>query len=181
MRAYIVVGILAIAGGFAWFALRSGAPPSATGSSAVTAPASGTGKAAISAPAGPSLGGSGHPFDPTGPLPVLPDAQAIDAPSHRDIYTAQPRDAGWATRTEDELKDRVRALTLTAVQAVECRTDQCELTIAGTIAEVESTVGALEGPKGLSKLARSLLLGGPEQRDGRMTMRVYALFDRPAP
>jgi hypothetical protein len=180
-RAPIVVGILAIAGGIAWFALRDSRPASdpAQGSGGLTG-TPGSGKAAIFAPEGPSLGGSGNPFDSASgtPRPVLPDAVAIDAPSHRDVFSAQPRDPTWATRTEDELKDRVRKLTLTAVQAVDCRTDQCELTISGPLDAVDATIAKLEGPKGLPSVSKSMLLGGPERTGDTLTLRVYALFDR---
>lgn len=179
-RAPIVVGILAIAGGITWFALRErGSEESLTaGGTGGSAGNSKSGKAAISAPEGPSLGGSGaNAFDQT-PRPALPDAQSIDAPSHRDVFTAQPRDPRWAPRTEDELEDRVRTLTLTSVQAVECRTDQCELLLAGPSADIEATIAKLEGPKGLTTLAKSMLLGGPERNGDQLTLRVYALFER---
>lgn len=179
-RASIVVGILAIAGGITWFALRDsgrGSRP-AQGSGALTprGSGSGSGKAAIFAPEGPQLAGSGNAFDP--PRPALLDAQVIDAPSHRDVFTAQTRDPAWAAKIEGELEAQMRRLKLTAVQGVECRADQCELTITGTIHAVETTIAALESPEGLSTSAKSLLLGGPEHRDDQLTLRVYALFER---
>lgn len=177
-RASIVVGILAIAGGITWFALRDsghGSGP-ARGSGAGPETESGSGKAAIFAPEGPRLAGSGNAFDP--PRPALPDAQVIDAPSHRDVFTGQTRDPDWAARTEGELEARMRRLRLTAVQGVECRADQCELTITGTLQAVETTIAALESPKGLQGAAKSLLLGGPEHHDDQLTLRVYALFER---
>lgn len=181
-RALLVVAVLAIAGGIAWFALRGPgrSPGSTDGSGALTPTGSGSGRGAISAPAGPALGSGANAFDPPA-RPALQDAApAIDAPSHRDVFAAQTRDPAWASRTEDELKDRVRTLTLTAVQRVECRADQCELTITGPIEAVETTIAKLEGPKGLSTMAKSLLLGGPERNGEQMTLRAYALFDRPA-
>lgn len=177
-RALVVVAVLAIAGGIAWFALRGpgGSPGSTDGSGVLTPTGSGSGRGAISAPAGPALGSSANAFDPP---PALQDAAAaIDAPSHRDVFTAQTRDPAWASRTEDELEDRVRSLTLTAVERVECRADQCELTITGPIETVETTIAKLEGTKGLSTMAKSLLLGGPERSGEQLTLRVYALFDR---
>lgn len=181
-RALLVVAVLAIAGGIAWFALRG--PGRSAGSTdrsvALTPTGSGSGRGAISAPAGPALGSGANAFDPPA-RPALPDAApAIDAPSHRDVFTVQTRDPAWASRTEDELEDRVRTLTLTAVQRVECRADQCELTITGPVEAVETTIAKLEGPKGLSTMAKSLLLGGPERNGEQLTLRVYALFDRPA-
>lgn len=178
-RAPIVVGILAISGGIAWFAMRDSktAVDPAPGSESFPSTGTRSGKAAIFAPEGPSLGGSGNAFEP--PRPVLPDAVAIDAPSHRDLFVTQTRDPGWANRTEGELKDRLRKLTLTTVQGVECRTDQCELTIAGPVDAVDATIAKLEGPHGLPSFAKSMLLGGPERTGDTLTLRVYAMFDRP--
>lgn len=177
-RALLVVAVVAIAGGITWFALRGGSKGSADGSGALTPAGSGSGRGAISAPAGPALGSGANAFDPPA-LPALPDAApAIDAPSHRDVFTAQTREAAWATRTEDELKDRIRKHTLTAVQGVECRANQCELTIVGSTEAVEATISTLEGPSGLAPFAKSLLLSGPERSGDRLTLRVYALFDR---
>ncbi len=183
-RVPIVVGILAVAGGITWFALRGD-----QGSSGLTpAPAprsgSGAGRAAIFAPEGPTLEGPAlgvNAFDPPpGPaLPALVDAPpGIDAPSHRDVFDAQTRDPAWAARTEGELKERIRKLKLTTVLGVDCRTDQCELTLSGSPEAIDTTIATLEGAKGLSTLAKSLLLGGPEQSGEQMTLRVYALFDR---
>lgn len=179
-RAPIVVGILAVAGGLTWFALRDQGSDGLTAGGSGSAPHSGSGKAAISAPQGPSLGSgeTANAFDP--PPPVLPDAGPIDAPSHRDVFAAQARDAPWATRTERELEDRFRKLKLTAVKGVECHADQCELTITGPAEAVETTIARLESPNGLSTLAKSMVLGGPERTGDQLTLRVYALFDRPA-
>ena len=182
-RAPIVVGILVIAGGIAWFAMRDSKPRTgpAHGSGDLTAAGSGSepGKAAISAPQGPSLGGSGNAFDPSYPAaPALPDAMAIDAPSHRDVFAAQPRELAWSRSTEDDLKTLVGKLKLTTVESVECHTDQCELTLVGPATDVDATIAKLEGPMGLPKLAKSMLLGGPERNGDTLTLRVYALFDR---
>jgi len=175
-RAPIVVGALAIVGGITWFALRDSGRDSKTARGSGSAPDTGSGKAAIFAPEGPRLGGSGSAFD--SPRPALPDAQPIDAPSHRDVFTAQPRDPEWAPRTERELEDQIRKLKLTTIKGVECRADQCELTLVGTIDAVETTIAKLERPKGLSASMKSILLGGPEHQGEQMTLRVYALFDR---
>lgn len=182
-RAPIVVGIVVIAGGIAWFAMRGSKTASgpAQGSAGLTGSAVGSssGKAAISAPQGPSLGGSANAFDPTyTDPPALPDAMAIDAPSQHDLFTAQARDAAWANETSRDIKALVGKLKLTTVEGVECRTDQCELTLVGPAEDVDATIAKLEGPKGLPKLAKSMLLSGPERDGDKLTLRVYAMFDR---
>ncbi|MBA3452933.1 MAG: hypothetical protein H0T42_07570 [Deltaproteobacteria bacterium] len=187
-RVPIVVGILAIGGGITWLALRdqgSNAAPPASGSAGGSSAQSGSGKGAISAPEGPTLGSGATPNAFDTPRPGLPDAGPIDAPSHRDVFAAQPRDPAWATRTEDELELRFRKLKLTAVKGVECHADQCELTLSGPVETVSTTIAKLETPAGLSAVASSIVLGGPERTGDQMTMRVYAVFERapepPAP
>jgi len=187
-RLPIVVGILAIVGGIAWFALRgtSDTPGPAQGSGTLTTTGSGSGKAAIFAPEGPALTGSGsaqagpvNAFDPIAPaLPALLDAAAPpEKLTHRDVFAAQARDNDWAAAQEDELEDRLRTLKLTtAVSAVDCRTDQCELTLAGSSDTVEAAIAKLES--GLSKQAKSLLLGRPERSDDKLTLRVYTIYER---
>jgi hypothetical protein len=179
-RVPIVVGILAIAGGITWFALRApksdGPTQGSGGLTAANGSASGSGKAAIFAPEGPSLAGSGSSAFDT-PHPALLDGgQPIDAPSQRDRFVAQTRDDDWAGDTEAELRRTLRKLAVTNVNTVECRADQCELTIAGTPETVDATVAKLES--GLSTVAKSLLLSGAEKSGERMTLRVYALFAR---
>ena len=173
LRVPIVVGILAIAGGIAWFALRG-----TQGSKDLTAngPGSGStgsGKGAIFAPQGPSLGSDA--FGAAAPVDAAP---TIDAPSHHDVFVAQPRDPRWSRATEDDLKAIVFKLKLTTVERIECHTDQCELLLVGPADKVETTVAELEDSKGLRTVAKSLLLGGPERSGDKLTLRVYALFER---
>ncbi|MDB4962086.1 MAG: hypothetical protein JWP01_2085 [Myxococcales bacterium] len=186
-RAPVVVGIVVIAGGIAWFALRdrnpgagSGTRGDSQGSAALT---TGSGKAAISAPAGPRLGSGSEAFTEGLPLPdggtATVDALTIDAPSHRDVFVTQTRDPGWATRTESEIKKRFRALSLgVTLDALECRANQCELTISGASDDIATAFDRLESKQGLGEFADKLLLSGPEQRDGTMIVRAYAMFER---
>lgn len=182
-RLPIVVGILAIAGGITWFALRRGsdAPGTTQGSGPLTTGSgAGSGKAAISAPERPALTGSGsavaNAFDMPGP--ALPDGGVAppEKPSHRNVFAAQARDNDWADATEEDLKDRVRTLKLTTVSNIDCRTDQCELTLSGSADTVDATIAKLES--GLSTTARSLLLGRPERSDNTLTLRAYAIYQR---
>jgi hypothetical protein len=182
-RAPIIVGIVAITGGIAWFALResgSGKRVDPHGSAALTP---GSGRAAIAAPEGPTLG-SGTTAFTTGPRPSLPDAGVdaltIDAPSHREVFVTQTRDPAWAKKTEAEIKKRFKALSLAAtLDAAECRADQCELTIAGASEDIATAFDKLESKQGLGAFADSLLLSTPEQRDGKLFVRAYAMFERP--
>ncbi len=173
-RVPIVVGILAIAGGIAWFALHrdQGSKGLTTAGSGST---TGSGKGAIYAPEGPSLSTGSNAFDP--PRPALVDA-VLDAPSHRDVFVAQARDPQWSRATEDDLKAMIGKLKLTTVESVECHTDQCELTLVGPADKVEAAVADLESTKGLRQLSKALLLGGPERSGDKLTLRVYALFER---
>jgi hypothetical protein len=182
-RAPLILGIVAIVGGIAWFGLRDrggGTRVDSQGSAGLTP---GSGKAAISAPEGPRLGSGSEAFT-EGTRPSLPDGGTveipIDAPSHRDVFATQTRDPSWARTTESEIKKRFRALsTGTTLDAIDCRATQCELTIAGATDDVSAAFAKLESPQGLGDFAESLLLSTPEPRDnGTMRVRVYAMFTR---
>jgi hypothetical protein len=182
----IVVGIAAISGGIAWFALRDGGhrEPASTPHGEARLPAPGApGPAAIRAPAGPALGANTwaqpHSTDP--PRPELPPASPVGSgapPAAATEFGAQSRDPEWAPATETEIKKRFRAMRGAKLEATECRQDQCLLTVAGSEAEVGKTIAELEGPRGLHGFARNVLLTAPETRDGKMVLRAYALFDR---
>lgn len=186
-RLPIVVGILAIAGGIAWFALRRTSEPSGTTQGSESLTPSGSGKAAISAPEGPALTGSGSDSGSSGsaagstvnafdPPPSDASTPPIDGVLARDVFMAQSRDEEWAPRTEQDLRNRLRKLGVGAVTALECRSDRCELTIAGSADVVDKTIAKLES--GLTSVAKSLLLGRPEMGDGSLSLRVYAIYDR---
>ena len=182
----IVVGIAAISGGIAWFALRDGgmrAPVSASrGSASVPGPGE-PGPAAIRAPQGPELGANTWAQAPTTDtprpeLPPVPPAGSGAPPAAATEFGAQARDPEWASATETEIRKRFRSMRGAKLEATECRQDQCLLTVAGSETEVGKTIAELEGPHGLHGFARNVLLTAPETRDGKMVLRAYALFDR---
>ena len=189
-RAGLVVGAVAITAGIAWFALRgredSTTEPGkiAPGSAEVTVtPPAGSdggsafirktrdGKAAIFAPAGPSLEGSGGGEGSEGPRVVVTPDSAFDA---------ETRDAAWAAKTEDEIKRRFRSLKGGSLDATECRQDQCLLTLSGTEEQVTQTLAELETKRGLVGFAHHIVLTAPEQRDGKLVLKAYAIFARDA-
>ncbi|HEU0037594.1 MAG TPA: hypothetical protein VFQ53_43585 [Kofleriaceae bacterium] len=142
------------------------APPraKATGSDPLTAP--------VAAPEPPRLG-SANPG--SGSAPALPPT-----PSANAAFEAQARDDVWAAPTEGEIKRRFGKLKAGAkLDAVECRQDQCRLTIAGTPAAMTQTIADLESARGLHGFAANVLLTTPEkQADGTLVMRAIASFDR---
>jgi hypothetical protein len=186
-RLPIVVGIVAITGGIAWFALHRSSDDHQVdpqGSALLTPAGSGSGKAAIRA-GDPSLDLGANAFDPQTPRPALIDGGAetvaIDAPSHREIFVTQTRDPRWAKKTEATITAQFKKLSLTTLHSIECRADQCEMILAGSTDEVSATIDKLETKQGLLEIATSVLLSTPEQTDGKMTLRAYALFERPQP
>jgi hypothetical protein len=180
----IVVGITAICGGIAWFAIRKPATPPATsqGSGTLTAP-SGSGRAAIGAPLPPVLHAGGINALES-PRPALPDQGSAapdpgpQPPSADETFAAQDRDAAWAPKTESEIKRRLGNIRGAHLDRAECRQDQCLLVIAGTQAELSKTLAAIDEPGGLHGFAENILLTGPEEKDGKLVLRAYAKFAR---
>lgn len=187
----VVVVIVAIVGGFAWFRHRGdhAEPASPEPTSAAT-----PGSAALRAPEGPSLGsasGSGtaiagasdpgagaNPGAGAGSNTPRPELPGSATPPASTEFGAQQRDADWAPATETEIKKRFRNLRGAKLQDTECRQDQCLITVAGTEAEVGKTISELEGPRGLHGYAKNIILTAPEARDGKLVLRAYATFDR---
>ena len=111
------------------------------------------------------------------PTPTAPAAAAT--PDTSVAFEAQERDPTWAPGTEAEIRHRfdtgVRAGRL---ERAECRADQCQLTMSGTEEEMARAIADLETEGGLRNFASHIILGGPEQRDGKMVIKAYAVFDR---
>jgi len=173
----IFVGIAAITGGVAWFALRpgagdhgaeSGSPGSADPTTPRLPP---TGP--IAAPQPPAL--SSIDASPgAGPQLTLPPTQSAEA-----TFSAQPRDAEWAPATEAEIRRRFHQVRGAQLQTAECREDRCRLVVAGSEADVSQTIADLEGDRGLHGFASNILLTAPERKpDGSLVLRAFAVFER---
>jgi hypothetical protein len=142
---------------------RDAAPPAPGGSATV---------------AGSGAGGSPTPTRTTrtgeGPaLPAPPDAgPAIDAPSARAQFDAEPRDEAWAAATEQAIAERLTRLA----PRVECRSAQCRVTVtAANQPGISRLIDALEAPTGLRGLASSMLIDVVGSRpDGTHELVVYA-------
>ncbi len=175
----ILVGAVAISGGIAWFALRDGGTSSRTDGK-IAPEASGS-------PAGttPTLPGSGA-TGRTGKIDIVPVQRpqatqgSAELPAPNTAFEAQDRDAAWASNTEGDIRARVRQLRGGKLDAVECRQDQCLLTMSGSEEEISRSISELETQAGLRDYADHILLTGPEPRDGKLSIKVYASFDRRA-
>lgn len=182
----IVVGIAAICGGIAWFALRRPAAPAmAPARSKEIIASSSPGKAAIGAPLPPILDaiGSSAGVSASGtPSPVLPEGSpapnAWAEVSPAVTFAGQDRDLAWAPTTEAEIKRRFTAIRGARLESTECRQDQCMIVIAGTQDDLGNTLAAIEEPRGLHGFAETILLTAPEQRNGQLVLRAYAKFAR---
>jgi hypothetical protein len=172
-RAGIVVGIAAITGGIAMFACGSKSEPNAKsapeGSTALTA----TPGSASTTARDPKIdiAPAARPTPTTAPTAATTETNAA--------FEAQERDGDWAPATEAEIRHRfdtgVRAGRL---EKTECRADQCLLTMSGTEEEMAKVIADLESEGGLRNFADHIILGGPEQRDGKLVVKAYAVFDR---
>ncbi len=178
----ILVGVAAISGGIAWFALRDGG--SSAEDPAKIAPEGsthlGAGAGATTSAAGSGSAGRTGKIDQT-PLqrPLAAGSAAALAPQNT-AFEAEDRDPSWAPETEADIKARFKYLRGGRLDAVECRQDQCLLTMSGTEEEMSRTIAELETPAGLRDYAERILLGGPEVANGKMTLKVTAYFDRSA-
>ncbi|MEJ7600040.1 MAG: hypothetical protein WKG01_19185 [Kofleriaceae bacterium] len=116
----------------------------------------------------------------SGSRQVPPDAPPVDAPVDAlDPFTNQVRDPKWAVETERGIHQRFVRVRGAKLRAAECRHDRCRLVIAGTKAQLAQTITDLQGPRGLSGFAASVVLGTPELKaDGSVELRVIARFAR---
>ncbi len=169
----ILVGAVAISGGIAWFGCGSNDKPAGKiapeGSGALT-------------PA-PAAGSSAQR---SGKIDVAPlqhpqhTATPAEAAPANAAFEAQSRDAEWASDTEADIKAKLKFLKGGTLDHVECRQDQCLLSMSGSDADVMTSISEIESQGGLRDFADHILLTGPEQRDGKMTIKIYASFDRRA-
>ncbi len=172
----ILVGAVAITGGIAWFALDRGgsSSPNATHS----APEDSNRVAVAN---GPGTSATGR----TGKIDLVPlqrpqAAGSAELPAPNTAFESQARDAAWASETEGDIRARIRHLRGGTLDAVECRQDQCLLTMSGSEEEMSRSIAELETQAGLRDYADHILLTGPEQRNGKLSIKVYASFDRRA-
>jgi hypothetical protein len=172
-RAGFVVGIAAITGGIAMFACGSKSEPSSKGAPEGSAPLTSEGSArAVKARDGKiDLAPAARPTVTTPPAAATPETTAA--------FDAQERDAEWAPGIEADIKHRfdtgVRAGHL---DSAECRADRCLLTMSGSEEEMAKVISDLETDGGLRNFADHIILAGPEQRDGKLVVKAYAVFDR---
>lgn len=142
-RVVIILALVGIAGGLAWFALPDGGSP---------------------APKPPR----------SGDLTRAPSSQV----PARDP-AGEPRDDAWAQATEAELRQRFQRIRGAKLAATECHETQCEVTVAGSAADVGKTIADLEGDRGLHGYADTVRLTPPAKRpDGTVVLRVIVSFRR---
>lgn len=181
-RLGILVGVLTIAAGITWFALRSRG--SADESSANRAP-----EGSDTLTAGPPATRPGAVTSRDGKIDVSPKNRPerlgglaeAPLPPTTTAFEAEVRDAEWATETETEIKRRFAVgVREGRLEATECRQQQCLLTMSGSEAEMSRVLADLETEGGLRGYADHVVLDGPVQQDGKLIVRAYAVFDRTA-
>jgi hypothetical protein len=180
----IVVGVLAIAAGIAWFAMHRGG--STDGDTVKLAP---EGSASLtSSPPATTAAGSATGRD--GKIDLTPktrperfgSANEQPLPAAGTAFEAEVRDRDWAPATEKEIKRRFSVgVREGKLESAECRQDQCLLTMSGTEEEMTKVLADLETEGGLRGYADHIILDGPVQQNGKLIVRAYAVFDRRAP
>jgi len=173
-----IVGGVAIAAGIAWFAFhRGGEPAGTTRPEGTTEPAGATPGSAGATPRSGKVD-----LSPRTRPEQLGTPSEARLPATGTAFEAQVRDGEWAPKTETEIKRRFQTgIRGGKLDATECRQDQCLLTMSGTEAEMTKALADLETEGGLRDFADHIVLGGPEQRDGKMVIKAYAVFDRRPP
>ncbi|CAN5694043.1 hypothetical protein BH11MYX3_BH11MYX3_14550 [soil metagenome] len=167
----ILVGAVAISGGIAWFGCKSNDKPAGKiapeGSGALTpAPDSGS---STQRSAKIDVAPLERPQHVATPEEVAPANAAFEA---------QSRDAAWASGTEADIKAKLKFLKGATLEHVECRQDQCLLSMIGSDADLMISISEIESQGGLRDFADHILLTGPEQKDGTTKIKIYASFDR---
>ena len=182
-RSRILVGALVAAAAIAWFAMhRSG---STDDSGKITPEGS-----ANLTPGDRVTTGSGTQAGRDGKVDLSPktrpehfgSANEQPLPASGTAFEAQTRDADWAPATEKEIKRRFAVgVREGKLDSAECRQDQCLLAMSGSEDEMSKAIADLETEGGLRNYADHIILDGPVQQNGKITVRVYAVFDRRAP
>jgi hypothetical protein len=109
-------------------------------------------------------------------VPVLPPTKT---PAAAEAFEAEVRDVEWAKSTERGIKQRFKNVRGAALREAECRQSRCRLTLAGSENEVSQAIADLEGARGLTGFAASVILTAPERKpDGSLELRAFAVFDR---
>jgi hypothetical protein len=179
----ILVGALVIAAGIAWFASHRGGSADDSGKIAPEGSANLTSSDR-------QITGSGSATGRDGKMDLSPktrpehfgSANEQPLPASGTAFEAQSRDADWAPVTEKEIKRRFAVgIRESKLESAECRQDQCLLTMSGNEDEMSKGLADLETEGGLRNFADHIILDGPVQQNGKMTVRVYAVFDRRAP
>jgi hypothetical protein len=180
----ILVGV-AITGGIAWFALHRGGSSDARTGKGGTEGSDGSSNVIAQTGSGGSdaakklRDGKIDLSTPEHPMHVDDPSTALPAPGTK--FEAQARDPEWAPKTETEIKRRFSTgVRRGKLDATECHHDQCLLTMSGTQDDMSTAMADLETEGGLLYFADHIILGGPEERDGKLVIKVYAVFDRRA-
>jgi hypothetical protein len=183
----IVVGVLVIAAGIAWFAMHRGGSADGDTTSSKASQARPTSAPEGSANLTSSARGSGSATGRDGKVDLSPKsrpehfgaANEQPPPVSGTAFEAQSRDADWAPAAEREIKRRFAVgIREGKLDSTECRQDQCLLTMSGTEDEMSKALADLETEGGLRGYADHIVLDGPVQQNGKMIVRAYAVFDR---
>jgi len=118
--------------------------------------------------------GSATPKTATGATPQpRPGAPTLSADQ---LFDEETRDQTWAASAEQSIHAVAPELA-----DVSCRRLSCRVTLtAGSEAELVAAADKLEADDSLRAIdgVQSIKLTAPQQRDGKLAMRLYVRFDR---
>lgn len=179
-RGLLVIAILAIAGGIAWFALR-GHGSDLVATDPVRAPAPGSNPEVAPGSATVVVVPQRTPDRPVlpevGPRAPLPDG---GTPTLAQLYANEPRDLDWGPRTEKEIAHQLAHMKGGSLDNAECHVSHCELTLSSSDEKgMQVAIGELEAKRGLAGIATTMMLTAPDRHpDGSLVLRVFASFVR---
>ncbi len=179
----IVVGGLVAAAAIAWFTMHRSGSADDSGKIAPAGSTNLTPDDRVTTGSGSRAGRDGKvDLSPRSRPEHFGSANEQPLPASGTVFEAQTRDADWAPATEKEIKRRFAvAVREGKLDSAECRQDQCLLAMSGNEEEMSKAIADLETEGGLRNYADHIILDGPVQENGKMTVRVYAVFDRRAP
>ena len=116
---------------------------------------------------------------PQGPRPELAAVDAAVTPpaNTAEAFEAEPVDPGWKSTTEATLRGKLAHLHGGPPQ-LDCRRATCLVTVTASEHDARAAVDDLGA---LRSIAQNMMLTAPEQAgDGKLTLRAYVRFERPA-
>jgi hypothetical protein len=129
------------------------------------------------APAAPSGAGSAATATPRARASALsvPAMPRLDETTSNAAFEAEVEDKDWAGKTERAIKAAAPELA-----DIDCKQRQCRATLtAASEADLVAKADRLSDGEALGRTdAKRILLTGPVDANGKLSMKIYVMYDR---